>query len=74
MQIAKAQEPLLIARELAKHAKSAVDLHYAFFGVGGRFAELFPTPSEREAFAKRPEYQEFLKLRAALAASVKVAS
>ncbi|HEV3078482.1 MAG TPA: hypothetical protein VGY66_01840 [Gemmataceae bacterium] len=42
---------LLIAQE-ARHAKSAVDLHNAFFGVGGKFAELFPTRDEREGLRK----------------------
>ncbi len=70
----KAQEALLIAQELAKHAKTGVDLHNAFFGVGGKFGELFPTRPEREAFAKTPEYQEILRLRAALTQPEKVAS
>jgi hypothetical protein len=73
MNPAKAQEALLIAQQLARQAKSATDLHNAFFGVGGRFAELFPTRSERKDFAKTPEYQEILRLRAALNQSEKVA-
>ena len=44
MDHAKVQEALRIAEELAKQAKTAADLHNAFFGVSGRFAELFPTP------------------------------
>ena len=74
MNPAKAHEALLIAQELAKHAKSAVDLHNAFFGIGGKFGELFPTREEREAFIKTPEYQEMLRIRAALTQSDKVAS
>ena len=74
MNPAKAQEALLIAQELAMRAKSSADLHNAFFGVGGKFAELFPTRAEREAFSKTLEYQEILRLRAALAQSGKVAS
>jgi hypothetical protein len=70
----KAQEALRIARGLAKKATSATDLHNAFFGVGGKFAEMFPTRSEREAFAKTPEYQEILRLRAAMPQSDKAAS
>jgi hypothetical protein len=66
METSKAQEALRIARELARDAKSATDLHNAFFGIGGKFAELFPTREEREAFAKTPEYQEIVRLRAAL--------
>ena len=70
----KAQEALQIAQELAKRAKSAADLHNAFFGVGGRFGELFPTRAEREAFAKTPEYREILNMREALNQNGKVAS
>jgi hypothetical protein len=66
MDSVKAQEALRIAQELAKEAKSATDLHNAFFGVGGRFGELFPTRAEREAFAQTPEYREILRLRNAL--------
>jgi hypothetical protein len=71
---AKVQEALHIAQELAKQAKSAVDFHNAYFGVGGRFADLFPTRAEREAFATTPEYREILRLRTALAQSDKAAS
>ena len=74
MNPARAQEALHIAQELAKQAKSAVDLHNAFFGIGGKFGELFPTREEREAFAKTPEYQEIVRLRAALSQSDRVAS
>ncbi len=70
----KAQQALLIAQALAKQAKSAVDLHNAFFGIGGKFGELFPTREEREAFAKTPEYQEIVRLRAALAKAERVSS
>ena len=70
----KAQVALLIARELAKAAKSATDLHNAFFGIGGKFGELFPTRAEREDFAKTPEYQEILRMRSQLAQADKVAS
>jgi phage anti-repressor protein len=62
----KAREALRIAQELATQAKSAADLHNAFFGIGGRFGALFPTRPEREAFAQTPEYQEILRIRAAL--------
>ena len=66
MKKSKAHEALLIARGLAKQAKCSVDFHNAFFGIGGKFGELFPTRDEREAFAKTPEYQEILRLRANL--------
>jgi hypothetical protein len=74
METSKAQEALRIARELARDAKSATDLHNAFFGIGGKFADLFPTREGREAFARTPEYQEIVRLRAALPQRDKAAS
>src|SRR5436853_6634945 len=62
----QAQQALLVAKELAKDAKSAVDFHNAFFGIGGKFGELFPTLAEREAFLKMPEYREISRMRAEL--------
>jgi phage anti-repressor protein len=70
----KAQEALRIAQELARQAKSATDLHNAFFGIGGKFAALFPTRPEREAFAQTQEYRDILRLRAELAQSEKAKS
>ena len=70
----KAQEALKIAKELAKMAKSSTDFHNAFFGVGGKFGELFPERAEREAFLKTPQYREISQMRAALANSQQVAS
>jgi hypothetical protein len=66
MDSAKAQEALRVARELARKARSATDLHNAFSGIGGKLAELFPTRADREEFAKTPEYQEIVRLRASL--------
>jgi phage anti-repressor protein len=74
MDSSKAQEALRLARELALSAKSATDLHNAFFGIGGKFGELFPTRAERETFAQTPEYQEIIRLRAALQQTEKAAS
>jgi hypothetical protein len=70
----EAQQALLVARELAKNAKSSVDFHNAFFGIGGKFGELFPTLAEREAFLKTQEYREISRMRAELRESEKVAS
>jgi phage anti-repressor protein len=70
----KAQEALRIAQEIARQAKSATDLHNAFFGIGGKFATLFPTRPEREAFAQTQEYRDILRLRAELAQSEKAKS
>jgi hypothetical protein len=69
----KAQQALTIAKRLAKDAKSSVDFHNAFFGVGGKFGELFPERAEREAFAKTAEYREILQMRADLRKSEPVA-
>jgi hypothetical protein len=70
----KAQQALLVARDLAKSAKSSVDFHNAFFGIGGKFGELFPDRAEREAFLKTAEYREIFRRRAELRNSEKVAS
>lgn len=66
MKRTKTQQALAIARELAKHAKSSVDFHNAFFGIGGKLSELFPAQHERDAFFKSAEYEEIFKLRAAM--------
>jgi hypothetical protein len=70
----KAEEALKVAEELAKRAKSATDFHNAFFGIGGKFGELFPDRAEREAFLKTPQYREIFQMRAALEKSAKAAS
>ena len=70
----KAQQALTIAKELVQKAKSSVDFHNAFFGIGGKFGELFPTLAEREAFLKTPEYREIFRMRAELRNSDKAAS
>jgi hypothetical protein len=70
----KAQQALLIARQLIKEAKSSVDFHNAFFGIGGKFGELFPTRAERAAFLKTPEYREIFRMRAGLRDADKAAS
>ncbi|MCI0640499.1 MAG: hypothetical protein L0Y72_29655 [Gemmataceae bacterium] len=49
---------------MAKSAKSATDFHNAFFGVGGKFGELFPERAEREAFLKTRQYREIFQIRA----------
>ena len=74
MNTTKAHEAVRIAQEIAKHAKSATDFHNLFFGIGGKFGDLFPTRDEREAFAQTPEYHEIIRLRAVLAQSDKVAT
>lgn len=66
MDTKKAADALRIARELARQAKSATYLHNAFFGIGGKFGELFRTRAEREEFARTPEYREIVRIRTAL--------
>lgn len=70
----KAEQALRVAKDLARSAKTSVDFHNAFFGIGGKFGEMFPTREEREAFLKTPEYREIFRLRASLPHSDKVAS
>ena len=70
----QAQQALSIAKELAKQAQSSIDFHNAFFGIGGKFGELFPTRSERAAFLKTPEYREIFQMRAEMRNSGKAVS
>lgn len=63
----KAQQALQIAQEIAKRSKSAIDMHNAFFGAGGKYGQLFPTLEE--TFAQTAEYREILRLRSQLAKS-----
>jgi hypothetical protein len=67
MHKSKAQVALEFVREEAKRSPSDTDLHNAFFGNGGKFGQFFPTREEREAFAKTPEYEEIVRIRASLA-------
>jgi hypothetical protein len=63
----KAQQALEFVREEAERSPSDTDLHNAFFGNGGKLGQLFPTRAQREAFAKTPEYEEIVRIRASLA-------
>lgn len=74
MNKSKAEEALRVAKELAKTAKSATDFHNAFFGIGGKFGELFPDRAQRESFLKTPQYREIFQMRAALERLAKAAS
>lgn len=62
----KARQALRLAKKIATEAKSFTDFHNAFFGIGGKYAELFPTLAERDEFVKTPEYREILQMRDAL--------
>jgi hypothetical protein len=70
----KAQTALQFVKDAAARGGSATDVHNAFFGIGGRFGELFPTREEREAFFRTAEYQEIKQIRLALRAREKAAS
>ncbi len=61
-------------QQQASHGATATDLHNAFFGNGGKFAELFPTRAEREAFLKTDEYQQINQIRETLRTQEKAAS
>ena len=74
MEQSKIQEALQIAKEIAKKCKSERDFHNAFFGIYGKFGEMFPTRAEREEFIKTPEYQEILALRTELSRMEKAAT
>ncbi|MFO0970392.1 MAG: hypothetical protein U0793_32995 [Gemmataceae bacterium] len=62
----KFQEALRIAKEIAKDSETATDFHNAFFGINGRFGQMFPERAERDAFFKSPEYEEIFQLRESL--------
>jgi hypothetical protein len=62
----KAQQALEFVRQTAEAGGSAIDVHNAFFGNGGKFHELFPSRVQREDFLKTVEYQEICRIRIAL--------
>jgi hypothetical protein len=62
---AKAQEALDFVRGIAPRCESERDLHNAFFGIGAKYGQLFPTRAERELFRLTPEYKEIVKIRTA---------
>lgn len=62
----KAQQALDYVREIAPLCETETDLHNAFFGIGAKFGQLFPTREEREAFFKSPEFEEIDKIRDSL--------
>ena len=62
----KARQALAFVRREARRCETATDLHNVFFGIGGRFGQLFTTREERAAFLLTPEYQEIVEIRDAL--------
>jgi hypothetical protein len=70
----KAQQSLEFVKQQVAAGASATDVHNAFFGIGGRFGELFPTRPERDAFMQTPEYNEIFAIRVSLREQEKAAS
>ena len=74
MKKTKPQQALEFVQDQAARGCTATDLHNAFFGNGGKLAELFPTRSDREAFAQTDEYRQISQIRASLRIREKAAS
>jgi len=53
-----AQQALDFVKQQAASVETETDLHNLFFGIGGRFGQLFPTLDERETFRSSREYRE----------------
>lgn len=68
------QQAVEFVKEQASRGVSATDLHNAFFGNNGKFAELFPARADREAFMQTDEYQQIFRIRESLRAKESVAS
>ena len=66
MDKSKSLEALEYVKERVAKGGTATDVHNAFFGIGGKFAELFPTRAEREAFLESDEYQQISRIRQSL--------
>jgi hypothetical protein len=62
----KAQQALDFVRAKAPECETATDLHNAFWGIGGKLGQLFPTREQREAFMKTPEYKQIDRIRESL--------
>ncbi len=62
----KAQQALDFYKQAARLCQTPRDLHNVFFGIGGKFGQLFPTREEREAFMRSPEFAEIDRIRDAI--------
>jgi hypothetical protein len=62
----KAQQALDFYKDAARVCPTPRDLHNVFFGIGGKFGQLFPTREEREAFMRSPEFAEIDRIRDAI--------
>ena len=70
----KAQQALDFVKQIVAECPTATDLHNRFFGIGGKFGELFPTQPERESFLDTPEYREISRIRRELQEQEKAVS
>jgi hypothetical protein len=57
-----AQQALDFVKQQAASVETETDLHNLFFGIGGRFGQLFPTLDERETFRSSREYREICQI------------
>ena len=58
----RAKEALSFARDLRAKKQNWLEAHNALFGVAGKCAQLFPTHSDRTAFARTQEYRQINEL------------
>jgi predicted HicB family RNase H-like nuclease len=58
----KEKRVLKVARDAARDSKDWVIVHNALFGLGGKCTELFPTQSDRTAFAQTEEFAEIMQI------------
>lgn len=56
------QQILAFAESQVGTCRNWMDLHNALYGIGGKCAQLLPTPEARTAFAKTPEYAAVQKI------------
>ena len=54
----RANEALQLAQELQQKGKNWLEAHNALFGIGGKCGQLFPTETERTAFAKTQAHRQ----------------
>jgi hypothetical protein len=60
--VAKARRVLEFAQRRAKEVADWMELSNSLFGPGGQATLAFPTPADRTAFCKTPEYKRILAL------------
>ena len=62
MSTPKYNEALRFVEERAKTAKSWIALNNAFFGVGGKLSQLFPTREDCTAFSQSDQYKRIQEI------------